>query len=74
MPSAGILLHVNQTGSIAFDRENLSPIGLATGLILLAFGIKCAFPLLHNWLTDAYPESTPGGAVFLSAGAPIVFA
>jgi len=64
---AGILLHVNETGSIAFDRESLGPTGLATGLILLAFGIKCAFPLVHNWLTDAYPESTPHGTVFLSA-------
>ena len=36
-------------------------------LIFLAFGIKCAFPLLHNWLTDAYPEATPTGTVFLSA-------
>ena len=36
-------------------------------LIFLAFGIKCAFPFLHNWLTDAYPESTPTGTVFLSA-------
>ncbi len=36
-------------------------------LILLAFGIKCAFPFFHNWLTDAYPESTPTGTVFLSA-------
>ena len=36
-------------------------------LILMAFGIKCAFPLFHSWLTDAYPESTPTGAVFLSA-------
>ena len=36
-------------------------------LFLLAFGIKCAFPLAHNWLTDAYPESTPSGTVFLSA-------
>ncbi len=25
------------------------------------------FPLLHNWLTDAYPEGTPTGTVFLSA-------
>ncbi|MDX1411206.1 MAG: proton-conducting transporter membrane subunit, partial [Nitrospirales bacterium] len=24
-------------------------------------------PLLHNWLTDAYPEATPTGTVFLSA-------
>src|SRR5690606_39838788 len=36
-------------------------------LILLAFGIKCCFPGLHTWLTDAYPEATPTGAVFLSA-------
>ena len=62
---AGIILHVNETGSVAF--EHLGIQGLATGLIFLAFGIKCAFPLLHNWLTDAYPESTPSGAVFLSA-------
>ena len=36
-------------------------------LIFVAFGIKCGFPLLHTWLTDAYPESTPTGMVFLSA-------
>jgi multicomponent Na+:H+ antiporter subunit D len=41
--------------------------GPGTWLIFLAFGIKCAFPLLHNWVTDAYPEATPTGAVFLSA-------
>ena len=33
----------------------------------MAFGIKCGFPLVHTWLTDAYPESTPTGMVFLSA-------
>ncbi|MBT3172933.1 MAG: hypothetical protein HN333_16065, partial [Rhodospirillaceae bacterium] len=26
-----------------------------------------AFPLVHSWLTDAYPEATPTGMVFLSA-------
>ncbi|NIN38482.1 MAG: Na(+)/H(+) antiporter subunit D, partial [Gammaproteobacteria bacterium] len=36
-------------------------------LIFLAFGMKCAFPLLHNWLQDAYPEATETGTVFLSA-------
>ena len=36
-------------------------------LIFLAFGIKCAFPFLHNWLQDAYPEASPTGTVFLSA-------
>ncbi len=36
-------------------------------LIFIAFGIKAAFPFMHSWLTDAYPEATPTGTVFLSA-------
>ena len=62
---AGILIRYNETGSLVFDFIGLE--GLSGWLIFLAFGIKCAFPLLHNWLTDAYPEATPTGTVFLSA-------
>jgi multicomponent Na+:H+ antiporter subunit D len=62
---AGVLLHLQQTGSIAFDHLGLNSIG--TFLIFIAFGIKCAFPFLHNWLQDAYPEATVTGTVFLSA-------
>ncbi len=62
---AGVLMYAHQTGSITFDYIGLD--GPASWLILLAFGIKCAFPFLHNWLTDAYPEATPTGTVFLSA-------
>ncbi len=62
---AGAVLHYSQTGSIEFTHMGLS--GTAALLIFIAFGIKCAFPLLHNWLTEAYPESTPDGTVFLSA-------
>jgi multicomponent Na+:H+ antiporter subunit D len=62
---AGALVHYQQTGSLAFDYIGLQ--GISGWLIFIAFGIKCAFPLLHNWLTDAYPEATPTGAVFLSA-------
>ena len=36
-------------------------------MIFIAFGIKCAFPLLHNWLQDAYPAATVTGTVVLSA-------
>lgn len=62
---AGVVVHVVQTGSLAFDYIGLG--GLGGGLIFLAFGIKAAFPFLHTWLTDAYPEATPTGTVFLSA-------
>ncbi len=62
---AGALMYLHQTGSVAFEQMQLD--GPGTWLIFLAFGIKCAFPLLHNWVTDAYPEATPTGAVFLSA-------
>ena len=62
---AGAVIQVRATGSLAFDYLGLdSPGGL---LIFIAFGIKCAFPLLHNWLQDAYPEATVTGTVVLSA-------
>jgi multicomponent Na+:H+ antiporter subunit D len=56
---AGALIHYHQTGSLAFNYIGVD--STAGWLILLAFGIKSAFPFLHNWLTDAYPESTPTG-------------
>jgi len=62
---AGVLLHYRATGSTAFIHLGL--ISTGTLLIFLAFGIKCAFPFLHNWLQDAYPEATVTGTVLLSA-------
>ena len=62
---SGVLLQYRQTGSLAFGTLGLDFV--AGALIFLAFGIKCAFPLLHNWLQDAYPKSTVVGTVFLSA-------
>jgi multicomponent Na+:H+ antiporter subunit D len=35
-------------------------------LILLGVGAKAAFPFVHNWLTDAYPNTTETGAVVMS--------
>ncbi len=62
---SGAAMYANATGSVAFNNIGLdSPGGI---LILLAFGIKCAFPLLHNWLQDGYPEASVTGTVFLSA-------
>ena len=62
---AGLLLHYNDTGSIAFDHLGL--VSLGTWLIFIGFGIKCAFPLMHNWLQDSYPAATVTGTVILSA-------
>ena len=68
--SSGLLLvvgtawHYQQTGSLALGHLGID--SWATRLIFLGVGIKCAFPFLHSWLVDAYPESTPTGAVFLS--------
>jgi multicomponent Na+:H+ antiporter subunit D len=62
---AGVLWHWYMTASIEFGTLGLD--SGASWLIFLAFGIKCGFPLLHNWITDAYPASTPTGAVFLCA-------
>ncbi|MGH7205229.1 MAG: proton-conducting transporter membrane subunit, partial [Nitrospiraceae bacterium] len=62
---AGILIHVHQTGSIAFEKFAVG--GLASYLMLLGLGINCGFPLLHAWLPDAYPEATITGTVFLGA-------
>jgi multicomponent Na+:H+ antiporter subunit D len=39
----------------------------AAGLVLAAFAVNAAVPPLHAWLTDAYPESSPAGTVYLSA-------
>ncbi|MEX2311420.1 MAG: Na(+)/H(+) antiporter subunit D [Rhodospirillales bacterium] len=61
----GVLLWYAQTGSITFDEIGIGT--LAGNLIFIAFGIKCAFPLLHNWLQDSYPEATVTGTVVLSA-------
>lgn len=61
----GAIFFIQATGDATFGHIGLD--STAGWLIFIAFGIKCAFPLFHNWLTDAYAESTPTGTVFLSA-------
>ena len=62
---AGAVLYYRETGSLGFEHMELGSPG--TWLIFIAFGIKAAFPLLHNWLQDAYPAATVTGTVILSA-------
>lgn len=61
----GTLFYVSENNTLEFGYIGLDSV--AGWLILIAFGIKCAFPIAHNWLTDAYPEATVTGTVFLSA-------
>lgn len=62
---AGIIMYIHETGSLKFEEMGLSSV--ATYLIFIGFGINCAWPILHTWLVDAYPEATIGGVIFLSA-------
>ena len=65
---AGIILHM-QTHATAANPIALGQIGLASlsgRLIFIGFGLNCAWPILHAWLTDTYPESTAGGVVFMA--------
>jgi multicomponent Na+:H+ antiporter subunit D len=61
---AGIVIHVRAGGSLGVGPLAGTP---GAGLILLGVAVNAAIPPLHAWLTDAYPEATVGGAVFLSA-------
>lgn len=61
----GIILYIYENGSIEFGYIGLN--GLGSYFIFFGFGVNCAWPFIHSWLTDAYPESTILGTVFLSA-------
>lgn len=61
----GIILFYDQTGTLVFEKMQLG--GVASYLVLIGFLVNAAVPPLHAWLTDAYPESTLTGAIFLSA-------
>ena len=65
---AGILLHIAETGRAevgALTSGAASP--TVFWLILAGVAINAAIPPLNAWLTDAYPEASVTGSVFLSA-------
>ncbi|MGB5306784.1 MAG: Na(+)/H(+) antiporter subunit D [Gammaproteobacteria bacterium] len=61
----GIIGHADQTGSLSFAAMHAD--SWSRWLILSGFLVSAAAPPLSAWLPDAYPEASPGGAVFLSA-------
>ncbi|MGB1396510.1 MAG: Na(+)/H(+) antiporter subunit D [Planctomycetota bacterium] len=65
---AGLLIHHQAGGSLLIS--DLGVLDLASpGVpwILLAFGVKAGFPMLHTWIVDTYPAASATGTVFLSA-------
>jgi multicomponent Na+:H+ antiporter subunit D len=62
---AGIIIYIQNAGSIEFAYIGLS--GIGPWLIFIGIALNAAIPPLHPWLQDAYPEATVTGAVFLSA-------
>jgi multicomponent Na+:H+ antiporter subunit D len=61
---SGIVIHRAAGGDPGVGRLAAEGAGL---LVLAGFAVNAAVPPLHAWLTDAYPESSPAGSVFLSA-------
>ena len=68
---AGIIIRYHGEGETAFSlvplTQELEAGDTGALMILLAIGIKAAFPGLHAWLKDGYAEATPTGPVWLCA-------
>lgn len=67
----GVILKVGIEGVvIATDSIQIQPMlahEFNTWMILIGILINAAAPPVSAWLSDAYPESSPSGSVFLSA-------
>lgn len=63
----GIVLKYSATRDLSFVQIPLTGAGLPDYLIMAGFMLNAAVPPLHAWLSDAYPEATVTGAVFLCA-------
>jgi len=67
----GLSLFAADGRGLAFEAMTLMRDGggldLAALAIFLAFGVKAAFPFLHMWLQDSYPQASVTGSVVLSA-------
>ncbi len=62
---AGIFLNVSNGDFLIHSLTGTS--GAAYWLIMLGVGINAAVVPLHAWITDAYPEATVAGSVFMGA-------
>ncbi|MFP6572236.1 MAG: Na(+)/H(+) antiporter subunit D [Vicinamibacterales bacterium] len=65
----GLWLHIGGGGSLTIGSlvSEGATSTWAYWLILVGVAVNAAIPPLHAWLTDAYPEASVSGMVFLSA-------
>jgi multicomponent Na+:H+ antiporter subunit D len=67
---AGLVLHVAAGGDVSFAAWFAAWMNgwtLPAALMLTGVAVNAAVPPLHAWMTDAYPEASVTGTVFLSA-------
>jgi multicomponent Na+:H+ antiporter subunit D len=66
---AGIVMHVNRTGSLEIVHLPWGWGGdyLGYNLMLLGFIINSATTPFHSWLSDSYSEATPSGSIYMTA-------
>lgn len=64
---AGIVLKYSATGDVSFVQVPVASAGIADYFIMAGFMLNASVPPLHAWLSDAYPEATVCGAVFMCA-------
>jgi multicomponent Na+:H+ antiporter subunit D len=60
-------LDIVALSAISMDWSNIQPVNIDVMLVLIGILINAAAPPFSAWLPDAYPETSPTGAVFLSA-------
>lgn len=60
----GIVMYISITGNTSFVHMGWTD--LATGLIMLGFGVNAAWPFVHTWVVDSYPKASFLGTVLLS--------
>lgn len=63
----GLILRAKATGSFAFGQMDVAALHYYDWLILGGFAVNAAVVPLHAWLSDAYPEASAMGAVYLCA-------
>ncbi len=63
----GLVLRAKATGSLAFGPMDVSALAFYDWLILGGFAVNAAVVPLHAWLSDAYPEASAMGGVYLCA-------